>query len=420
MTLKRLVNLAYVFLLAILLLTGSVLPSSGTLEGVRLYTRPIEFDFVSWTLNAFGIKLEQSALGTSNYLAVASRPQIVLDYLQLIKHIWEVENEVSEVYADPKTLDPQATSASLRQELDQLKKQKALSEPLAESVLQAQINLVVADMGLTVGGQPIPSILYRTTPPPSALIISPRNKIQQEYDISISPDLTIDQITKLEDQVDQNLNVSSIVVGIGGIGLYPTMVEETTDINWLAEVVSHEWTHNFLTLRPLGASFELSPELRTINETTAALSGKEIGRAVIARFYPDYLPPPPAPAAPSEQQPAAKAEQPVFSFQNEMRITRLTTDQLLAGGKIAEAEAYMEQRRQFLWVNGYHIRKINQAYFAFFGAYADQPGGASGEDPVGSAVRDLRLHSASLADFLNKISWIWSYQQLKQLAGSSK
>ncbi len=73
-----------------------------------------------------------------------------------------------------------------------------------------------------------------------------------------------------------------------------------------------------------------------------------------------------------------------------MRITRVTVDELLAEGKIEEAEAYMEARRVFFWENGYLIRKINQAYFAFYGAYADQPGGEAGEDPVGAAVRELR------------------------------
>ena len=77
-----------------------------------------------------------------------------------------------------------------------------------------------------------------------------------------------------------------------------------------------------------------------------------------------------------------------------MRITRETADQMLAAGKIDEAEAYMEQRRQLFWDHGYQIRKLNQAYFAFHGAYADQPGGAAGEDPVGAAVRKLRAQKS--------------------------
>ena len=89
------------------------------------------------------------------------------------------------------------------------------------------------------------------------------------------------------------------------------------------------------------------------------------------------------------------------------------TDKLLAEGKIKEAEAYMEARREIFWQNGYAIRKLNQAYFAFYGAYADVPGGAAGEDPVGPAVRALRAQSASLADFVKRISWMTSFQELQ-------
>ena len=108
------------------------------------------------------------------------------------------------------------------------------------------------------------------------------------------------------------------------------------------------------------------------------------------------------------------ADTPPFDFRAEMHETRVHVDALLAQGKIDEAEAYMEQRRQVFLKNGYLIRKLNQAYFAFNGAYADVPGGAAGEDPVGPAVRALRAKSRSLADFVNTIAWMTSFQQLQQ------
>ena len=77
----------------------------------------------------------------------------------------------------------------------------------------------------------------------------------------------------------------------------------------------------------------------------------------------------------------------------------------------------MNARRLVFWDQGYRfLRKLNQAYFAFNGAYADEPGGAAGaiEDPVGTAVRALRAQSASLADFLNRISWMTSFAQLEK------
>jgi len=197
----------------------------------------------------------------------------------------------------------------------------------------------------------------------------------------------------------------------------------TTDLTWLAEVVAHEWTHNYLTLRPLGLNYETSGELRTMNETAASIAGTEIGRAVLAEFYPELLPEPQptplptaasVPDAPVTPAPTQQPEPDRFDFRAEMHETRVTTDQMLAEGKIAEAEAYMEERRVFLWENGYQIRRLNQAYFAFHGAYADSPGGAAGQDPVGPAVRALRAQSDSLAAFLNTISWMDSFEDLQK------
>ena len=97
-----------------------------------------------------------------------------------------------------------------------------------------------------------------------------------------------------------------------------------------------------------------------------------------------------------------------------MHETRVTVDRMLAEGQIEQAEAYMEQRRVFLWENGYQIRRLNQAYFAFHGAYADSPQGAAGEDPVGPAVRELRARSDSLAEFIDRIAWMTSFEQLQR------
>jgi len=412
--LRHIIEIAPVIILAIFLLGSSSIPPGDKTERVRAFTRDIEFNYVSWTLDALRVKLNQSSLGTSNYLSEEADRQVVLDYLDLVSHIQQTEAQLREVYGNPEIEDKQAASDALRHDLEALYAQKEQLAPLAESVLQNQVNHVAADMGLTLGGQLIPPILYHSTPLPYALIVSPRDVIRQDLNISLDPDLTIDQQVALEEQVDQALDVSTLVVGIGGIGTYPTMVSQTNNLPWLTEVISHEWTHNFLSLRPLGINYLTSPELRTMNETAASISGKEIGRAVLERYYPEFVPPPPPPPpTQSTDEETPKPEPPAFDFRAEMRETRIKVDELLAEGKIEEAEDYMEQRREFFWDNGYHIRKLNQAYFAFYGAYADVPGGAAGEDPVGAAVRELRAQSPSLAAFLKRISWMSSFDQLK-------
>ena len=137
---------------------------------------------------------------------------------------------------------------------------------------------------------------------------------------------------------------------------------------------------------------------------------------MLKRWYPERVPEPVIEKgetiAPAVKEPAEEA----FNFRREMRETRVKVDELLLEGEIVEAETYMEQRRAFFWENGYQIRKINQAYFAFYGAYNDVPGGgAAGNDPVGPAVQSLRASSPNLFEFVRRIQRVRSFEELTLL-----
>lgn len=410
MQVKRWSKIILIVVVFSFLLAFSNYPPGDELQRIRSFSRDREFDFVGWILDAFGTKFSQAALAATGTTSPEEQRQLVLDYIELIDRINQLERHLNDIYADPEVVNPESASNQVRQQLADLEAERDRLGPIAESILQAQISEVVADLGLTVGGQPLPPVLYHSTPLPTALIVSPRDEIIQQHHISLEPDINVDERAILEDRVDKALDVSSLVVDVGGIGVYPTMVLETSNLNFLTEVVAHEWIHNFLSLRPLGLKYFSSPELRTMNETAAAIAGREIGRAVIERFYPELLPPPPPPE--EEIEPGEPPPPPAFDFREEMRETRVTADRLLAEGDITGAEEYMEERRQVFWENGYRLRKINQAYFAFYGAYADEPGGAAGEDPVGEAVRRLFAESPSLASFLKRIAWMTSFEEL--------
>ncbi len=268
-----------VILFILAMVAGYSNPSiTDGMEKVRAYTRQIEFDYFSWMGNAALIKLRSASIGAPQLFDQASQKQIVIEYFQLTQNIFEKEYQLEQIYADAEITDKELASESLRAELVKIYARHTELAPFAEAILQEQVSQVLDEVNLTAAGQPMPNVWYHSTPLPMALIISPRDHIEQTSNISIDADLQIDQISALEDSVDKGLDVSSLAVNIGGVGVYPTMVMQSTDMNWILNTVAHEWIHNYLTLRPLGMLYGETPQLRSMNETTASIAGNEIGR----------------------------------------------------------------------------------------------------------------------------------------------
>jgi hypothetical protein len=76
-------------------------------------------------------------------------------------------------------------------------------------------------------------------------VISPRTEIRRELDISLTPGISTDFKDQLERAIFSELDHAALIVPIGGIGTYPTMVMQSSNLVWLTEVVAHEWVHNF-------------------------------------------------------------------------------------------------------------------------------------------------------------------------------
>lgn len=388
-------------------------PLQGFDARLEAILRGQRFDFIAWAFQAVATKTWESTLGTQAYLTEPKRKQFVLDYLDLVRRISDLTAQIEAIYADPQERHPEAASAGLRQELADLQAEKQRRQPLVESILQEQITAVLADEGFGWMGQVFPPVALRFTPLPMQLVISPRETITLKAQASLGSDLPVDRQVSLENRIDRELNVSSLVVPLGGLAMYPAMLLESPSLEWTVKDAAHEWTHHWLLFRPLGWNYESSPETRTINETVANIAGNELGDAVLARFYPEFARSP-LPSLPSPVRGGEGEGAPAFDFRAEMHTTRVTVDQLLAEGKVAEAEAYMEQRRELFVQNGYRIRKLNQAYFAFYGAYADRPG-ERGEDPIGPAVVRLRQQSPSLRHFLEAVSAVTTLAELQRL-----
>ncbi len=402
----------------VLLLAGSNPQAQGPAEAVRRFTRAIEFDFFDWTLEALGLKLRQFSLGSSGYIQDEGRQELVLEYLDLVRQAQGLNAEVERIFSEPSIEDPVRASRAARRELEKVRARQDNLRLAVEAILQEQVAVVLDELGLSLGGAPFPPVSFHFARLPLALIVSPRHVILQEANILLEPGLVVDEQAALEASVEADSESSALVVSVGGLGTYPSMTLESSSIARVTEVVVHEWVHIYLVPRPLGWRYEESAEVRTMNETTASILGREIGRLILERYYPEHAPPPPRfdeATEPERGGGSAEAEPPSFDFRAEMRETRVTVDDLLAQGRIEEAEGYMEERRRLFVRNGFVIRRLNQAYFAFFGAYADQPGGAAGDDPVGAAVRELWRRIRSPAPFLRTMAQIDDFDELREV-----
>lgn len=414
----RITHVAKLIVLGILfiLTVGPEWPAFGD-EAHRLngLIKLRQFDFLVWELNAIGSKGEAALASGHPYLSETTRHDIALDFLEQLRAIRQLEVKITRFYIDPAVANPDAGTAALQAELAQERAALTQIQPYVEAIVQDQVAAVLADEGFQVLGQAWPPVMMHVTSLPHLLIVSPRDHIERRYGIPLVNGLTTPEKEALETAVFEELNLSALVVPLGGLGTYPAMIEETSNVNRLAEVVAHEWAHHWLTPYPSTLQYTTSGQARTINETIASIVGKEIGPLVVERFYPDQLPPPQkAAVVPPPPDPDVE---PPFDFRAEMAETRITADRLLAEGKIEAAEAYMEERRQLFVAHGYLIRKLNQAYFAFHGAYADEPGEA-GSDPIGPTLLQIRQATPSLRAFMKQVAPASSYEELKRILES--
>lgn len=370
------------------------------------------FDFVVWEIKALWAKGQEFLVNGDNYIDDEERTALVLEYLALVGEVRDKEREVETIYTDPKITDPDSASSDLRQEIETKRAELEELQPLAESILQEQIATVLIQEDFDIFGSAWPPVQTHITPLPMILVVSPRDEIRQVFNISLAHGLTVDTQEEIEAAVFQNVDHAALVVPIGGVGIFPSMVVERRNINVLTNTIAHEWAHHWLSLHPLGLSYSADADLRTINETVASIVGDEIGAKVIEQFYPQYTPVESAEVA-EPLDDSEESEQ--FDINQELAETRNQVDKLLIDGAVSEAEEYMEERRQYFWDNGHRIRKINQAFFAFFGAYADVPG-EQGDDPIGPAILAVREDSASLREFLNRMGSITSSEALQNEA----
>jgi len=393
-----------IFLL-VCLLSGGCAPGRDFDAHLNSIVKPYLFSIVRWESRAIPHEASQWLFG--KYKKIDDEAQMVTEYFSATERIKTLKSEIEAANAG----SGEGDLPSLEAELSRLQERKMALQGAVEGIIEKQIRDTLAQRGIF---NPIielkvsfPPVNFKLEKPPYLLVVSPRDRIESMREITLKPSLILEEMENIEARVDES-GISSLVVELGGLGAtYPTFVTDEASLQFTLDTTAEEWLHQYLVFKPLGFRYLLDLtglsrdyEIAIMNETLASMVSKEIGSIVYEKYYAEY--------EPGANQ--SQAQEPEFDFNREMREIRKTVDIYLARGEIEQAEEFMEQKRQYLTTIGYYIRKLNQAYFAFHGAYADSPISVS---PIGLELKTLRAQSASLKDFLNTVAAMTSRQDLR-------
>ncbi|MGA2285023.1 MAG: hypothetical protein ABSG55_01970 [Dehalococcoidia bacterium] len=387
----------------------SALGSWTTLSVIGLPLSKDEFNLGVWELRHFPNKWLYDLGHIGGDGSRDDQNGDIRRYLQLQQQVDALNAELSQESATNASSEAIKTTT---QQLQQTRSERASIQVRVQSILEGRISSVASGLGLETT-LPLfsrvhwlfPPVDFEFEDPPYVLIISPRDRIEETGATLLRNDLSLEEAQRLEsDAESKSDNVSALVVPTGGISAYPAIVEPSESYLDALQVASHEWTHGYLFFHPLGARYFENDTLRTINETVADIVGREMGSLVAASY--------PLPTATPARSPTPQPTPDTVNVDQVLRQLRLNVDSLLAQGSVAQAESLMEQTREFLAAHGHYYRKINQAFFAFYGLYATT--GAS-SSPIGPKLEELRQKSASLGDFLRAAETITSEADLDRL-----
>ncbi len=396
-----------VLLFALLTLVLIIANALNPRDSIHQAAHPYSFDLFQWEVRNLPDKWLKELRGLPyKKMSTAEEDAYVRRYFALVAEINSLTREIQSLEsgaASQGTTSQDALKARLRlleQERGSLKDnvEQSLEHRVAEAMVSEGLALTLFKASLL-----FPPMDFKFNPLPMVLITSPRERIELKDSILLRPDTTLEDIEKLE-RAAEGQGLSALVEGVGGFSTYPSIVPSSASLSFTLNTIAHEWLHQYLFFRPLGRHYWDNYSMITINETTADIVGEEISSRMLDKYGDAWG----EAKAPPRVQPDGGQD----FFSQQMHQIRLRVDELLSQGSVEEAERYMEEQRRLLAQKGYYIRRLNQAYFAFHGSYGTSPASSS---PIGGELRQLRRESASLGEFIKKVSSISSHEQLESL-----
>ena len=334
------------------------------------------------------------------------RIQILEKYLETVNKLAREETRLKILESTVKSQYLSTQQQLIQDQIDEITYLKQLRESYrgrAEETVEATISLVAhqQDLGL-FKGLLFPPTDFHFDHPPHILIISPRNKIELKRSKLITSTVTDILKSEIESRVEKDGTNSALVDSLAGLGTYPAFVTDQNGLNNLMRTAAHEWLHNYWFFKPLGRNMWDSSQMYTLNETAADIAGNEIGQQAFELIHgksDKYV-------SPHNDERESQTH-----LRSILRETRNKVDIMLENGQIEQAEKYMREQRWKIRLGGYNIRKLNQAYYAFRGKYADGPASVS---PIGEELKEYRSYFSNTGAFVKSIGRIRTYEHFQK------
>ena len=416
----------FFFLLPVVLVFG-VARDTLSLNPVQRVALPYRYSISEWELRNFPDKwvhlLWTKLFGQEK--SEAERLAELERYFDLGRDLLGADYALDRAMSGPSS----EGVAALQEEVERLAGERSALRDSVEETIESALSTAIREAGLSGWESFVfPPVDIRLAGPPIVLLTSPRDRIERQHEVLMEPDISLVVRERLEDRLMEEEDVAAISIQVGGLAAYPASVLNTIPLEDTFRVGAHEWMHHYMAFRPLGQKMFTSGEMVTLNETLADIVGREIGDAARELLSAPSLNLSPgggetegdaAPQPTPESGLHGRDEH--FGYREEMHETRLRVDELLAEGKVDEAEQYMEERRLEFGRNGFPIRRLNQAYFAFHGTYAES---AASSSPIAGQLHRFRELMPDLRTFVGEMGGISSYahflERLAELEGEGK
>ena len=415
---RRFLRWVVLALLPLLLVFGAA-SDTFTLNPVQRVALPYRYSITGWEVWNLADKWlhKLSVLLPGRGKSDSEKRDDLYRYFDLGRELLTAREALNRAMSDPSA----GGVASLEEEVELIVGERSVLRDGVEETIESALSTTIRESGLSRWERFVfPPVDIRLAGPPIVLLTSPRDRIDRQHEVLMEPDISLVVRERLEGSLMAEHDVAAISFQVGGLAAYPASVLDIIPLDDTFRASAHEWVHHYMAFRPLGQKMFTSAEMVTLNETLADIVGREIGdRARDVLMEGEALPPSlvSLPRRGRDGDCAAPLPAPEsglhdrdehFGFNEEMRETRLRVDELLANGKVDEAEAYMEERRLFFVENGYPIRRLNQAYFAFHGTYAEN---AASSSPIAGQLHRFRELSPDLQAFVLRMADISSYPQ---------